>query len=283
MSDVLILAAFLAFVVFLVAGKGKKYAATAGWTLIVISLLTDVPEYLTLDNLLYPVLAVLSVPFLAITIHNLLREEPIVLQLSNAAAVATLIFVPFTFIPVLRDALITTVVNQVIWLLHILGHHAQIEGWNIIIRNGFATEIILACTGITAIAILLGVAAGSENLSLKQGLLAFLTVAPTIYVLNILRVVVVFIAWSDQWFAFLPDPTGTIEFGTGYASFFWAHNVFAEVLSLIVLIVIAFGLFRIIPQLADFARDLATLYVNEVKKLLIRTGKLKDERIIRWG
>jgi archaeosortase A (PGF-CTERM-specific) len=264
MSDVIILAAFLAFVIFLVAGKRRKYAAIAGWTLIVINLLTEVPEYLTLDNILYPALALASIPFLAITIHNLLREEPIVLQLSNAAAVATLIYVPFTFIPVLRDVLIGTVVNQVVWLLHVLGHHAQIDGWNIIIRNGFATEIILACTGITAIAILLGVTAGSEKLTLKQGLLAFIIVVPTIYILNILRVVVVIIAWSDQWFSFLPDLTGTTEFGAGYASFFWAHNVFAEVLSLFVLIVIAFGLFRIIPQLAAFARDLTNLYLKEI-------------------
>lgn len=267
MSDVIILAAFLAFVVFLVAGKRRKYAAIAGWTLIVINLLIEVPEYLTLDNILYPALAVASIPFLAITIQNLLREEPIVLQLSNAAAVATLIYVPFTFIPVLRDVLIGTVVNQVVWLLHVLGHHAQIEGWNIIIRNGFATEIILACTGITAIAILLGVTAGSENLTIKQGLLAFIIIVPTIYILNILRVVVVIIAWSDQWFSFLPDPTGTTEFGAGYASFFWAHNVFAEVLSLVVLIVIAFGLFRIIPQLAAFARDLTNLYLKEIAGL----------------
>ncbi len=267
MSDVIILAAFLAFVVFLVAGKRRKYAAITGWALIVINLLTEVPEYLTLDNILYPALAVASIPFLAITIHNLLREESIVLQLSNAAAVATLIYVPFTFIPVFRDVLIGTVVNQVVWLLHILGHHAQIDGWNIIIRNGFATEIILACTGITAIAILLGVTAGSEKLTLKQGLLAFIIVVPTIYILNILRVVVVIIAWSDQWFSFLPDPTGTTEFGAGYASFFWAHNVFAEVLSLVVLIMIAFGLFRIIPHLADFARDLVNLYIKEAAEL----------------
>jgi len=263
MSDVIILAAFLAFVVFLVAGKHRKYTAVAGWALIVINLLTEVPEYLTLDNVLYPAIAVTSVPFLAITILHLLRDDQIALQLSNAAAVATLIYVPFTFIPVLREMLIGTVVNLVVWLLHVLGHHAQINGWNIIIRNGFATEIILACTGITAIAILLGVTAGSERLTLKQGLLAFLIVVPTIFILNILRVVVVIIAWSDQWFAFLPDPTGTTEFGAGYASFFWAHNVFAEVLSLVVLIVIAFGLFRIIPQLATFARSLVNLYIKE--------------------
>lgn len=270
MSDVVIFAAFLAFVIYLVAGSWKKYAAIAGWILIVINFMGDVPEYLTLDNVLYPALAVLSVPFLILTIRNLLRDDPTVMQLSNAAAVATLIFVPFTFIPVIRDLLISSVVSQSVWLLHVLGHHADLTGWNIIIRNGFATEIILACTGITAIAILLGVAAGSRNLSRKQGLLAFILVVPTIYILNILRVVVVFIAWSDQWFAFLPDLTGSTEFGPGYASFFWAHNVFAEVLSLVVLVLIAGGLFRIIPGLADFARDLANLYLGDIRQILHR-------------
>lgn len=274
MIDVLILAVSIAFVIFLVAGKQRKYAAIAGWILLVISLVTEVPEYLTMDNILYPLLAVLSVPFLAITIRNLLHEETVMLQLSNAASVATLIYVPFTFIPALRDTLIATVVNQVVWLLHVLGYQAQTEGWNIIIRNGFATEIILACTGITAMAIMLGATAGSEKLTFKQGLMAFLVVVPTIYILNILRVVVVFIAWSDQWFAFLPDPSGTTGFGTGEASFFWAHNVFAEGLSLVVLMLIAFGLFRIIPQLADFARDLVDLYMQDTKKLTkkIRPG-----------
>ncbi|PKG31389.1 MAG: archaeosortase A, partial [Methanoregula sp.] len=80
------------------------------------------------------------------------------------------------------------------------------------------------------------------------------------------------IAWSDQWFAYLPDPKGTTEFGAGYASFFWAHNVFAEVLSLVVLIVIAVGLFRIIPGLADFARDLVNLYRREVWALMGKAG-----------
>ena len=152
-----------------------------------------VPEYLTLDNLLYPALAIASLPFLTITLHHLLQEEPVVMQLSNAAAVATMIFVPFTFTQVLRDILTTTVVNQAVWLLQVLDHPVQVEGWNIIIRNEFATEIILACTGITAIAILL-----------------------------------------------------------------------------VILIVIASGLFRIILQLAIFARALENLYLNEITRIATR-------------
>jgi archaeosortase A (PGF-CTERM-specific) len=270
MSEVLIFSAFLAFLLFLVAGTGRKYAAILGWTLIVINLLIDVPDYLTLDNLLYPAIAVLSVPFLAITIRQLLSDTPIVMQLSNAAAVGTLIYVPFSFIPLFSNALISGVVQQSVWLLHAFSYNAQIQGIDVIMLNGFGTEIILTCTGITSIAILLGVAAGSKNLSLKQGLYAFLLIVPTIYILNILRIVGVFIAWSNQWFAFLPDITGTTKFGPGYSSFFWAHNVFAELLALVVLIVIAIGLFRIIPQLIDFARDLVDLYTGEVRVLIKR-------------
>lgn len=268
MIEVFIYLAFLAFCVFLIPGCLKKYAAAAGWTFLVIGFLTEVPEYLTLDNFLYPALAILSVPFLAITIANILRNNPLVFQMSRAAAVAMLIFMPFTFVPLLHDALIATVVNQAVWLLNVLNYHTDLQAWNILFRNGFATEIILACTGITAMAIMLGVAAGSAKITPRQGLLAVLIVVPVIYILNIMRIVVVFIAWSDQWFAFLPDPTGTSEFGPEYASFFWAHNVFMELLSVVVLVGIAFGLFRIIPDLAVFARDLTDLYLNEVRSFV---------------
>ncbi|GAA5262441.1 archaeosortase A [Methanomicrobium antiquum] len=276
MTEILILLAFIAFIIFLVARRGKKYAAIAGWTLIAVNLLIEVPGYITLDNYLYLAIAVLSVPFLAITIRELLADSPILMQLSNAAAVGTLIYVPFAFIPLFRDALISIVVQQIVWLLHIFGRDAQIEGWNIITRNGFSTEIILACTGITAIAILLGVAAGYRDLSIRQRVYAFLLVVPTIYILNLLRVAGVIIAWSEQWFAFIPDPTGTTEFGAGYGSFFWAHNVFAEVLSLGVLIAITLALFRIIPGLADFTRELVNLYLNEARALIRYGGEQRS-------
>jgi exosortase/archaeosortase len=82
-SEILVLMAFLAFVVFLVAGKGKKYAAIIGWTLVVVNLLIEVPGDLTLDNFLYPAIAVLSVPFLAITIRQLRSDDPIMMQQSK--------------------------------------------------------------------------------------------------------------------------------------------------------------------------------------------------------
>ena len=57
-----------------------------------------------------------------------------------------------------------------------------------------------------------------------------------------------------------------------YTSFFWAHNVFAGLLSLFVLIVIAFGLFRIIPHLADITHHLLTICESEARALIRTVG-----------
>ena len=262
MSDYLIVAAFLLSGIFFLAGQQKKYAAIGGWTLIVINLFSEVPAYLKADNFLYPVLAIASLPFLLITVRYLLRDDPVVLQLSKTSAVATMIYVPFSFVPVLRDALVMTVVNQAFWIIQALGHHPQMPAWNIIMENGFANQIILGCTAITAIAMMTGVIAGVRNISWKQGIPAFFIIVPLLYLLNLLRVAIVFIAVSDTWFWFLPDLTGNTGFRA--ADFFWAHNVFAEALAVMALLAITIGLSRMIPSLAVFARRLADLYTDDV-------------------
>jgi archaeosortase A (PGF-CTERM-specific) len=262
MSTYLILAAFLLFCIFFLAGQQKKYAAIGGWTLIVINLLSEVPAYLKADNFLYPALAIASLPFLLITVRHHLQDNPVILQLSKTAAVALLIYVPFSFVPVLRDALVMTVVNQAFWIIQALGHHPQMPAWNIIMENGFSNQIILGCTGITAMAIMTGVIAGIPNHSWRWTVPAFLMVVPLLYLLNLLRVAIVFIAVSDAWFWFLPNITGNTGFRA--ADFFWAHNVFAEALAVMALLAITLGLSRMNPSLAVFARQLADLYTGDI-------------------
>jgi archaeosortase A (PGF-CTERM-specific) len=128
-------------------------------------------------------------------------------------------------------------------------------------------EIILACTGIQSIAIMLGVAAAVST-TLRQKILAFLLVAPTIYILNLLRNVFVIMAYTGQWFPYYPEIASNGEFG--YESFFWAHNVIAELLALVLLVAIAYGLFRVIPDLGNFADDLYQLYYREVRAMFYR-------------
>ena len=263
MIEYLVLISCIGFLAFLIPGRHRKYAAIIGWTFIVLSLFYELPYYISLNNFLYPVMAVLSVPFLIITAKYLLIGDDRVMALSRAAAVAFLIYAPFEYIPALSDWLIGIVVGQVVWMLDALHYPVTLADWNIISRNTFRVEIILACTGIQSIAIMLGVAAAVPT-TIRQKIYAFLIIVPTIYFLNLLRNVFVIIAYTEQWFPYYPEIASNGEFG--YESFFWAHNVIAELLALVCLVFIAYGLFSIIPKLGQFADDLYQLYTGEIRK-----------------
>jgi archaeosortase A (PGF-CTERM-specific) len=114
-------------------------------------------------------------------------------------------------------------------------------------------------------AILPGVALCVEKLSLRQVLAAVFLVVPIIGVLNLPRVSVVFIAVSGTWFASFPDPRPA---AAGGADFFWAHNIFAEAIAVFVLLAMVWGLCRIIPELAVFARQLAGVYRDSFPGLM---------------
>ena len=261
MSDLLVLCAFLSSALFLIARY--QIAAIAGWACIVLNLWSELPACIREDNFLYPALALLSLPFLAITVESLLHRDPVVLQLSRTAAIATVIWVPFALVPFLHDALISVVVMLAFALITTLGHNPHIVAWDVIAKNAFANQITLGCTGILAVAMMLGVIFGKKNLPLRQTFPAILLVVPAIFLLNLLRIAVVFIAVSDTWFAGFPDPTGT-----GDANFFWAHNVIAEGLAVFLLLFLVWALVRIIPSLGVFARALAGVYRDRLLGLV---------------
>ena len=266
MNGYLVLASCVFFLAFLIPTRFRNWCAIFGWTAMILFLFSEVPSYLSINNYLYPALAVLSVPFLAITIKYLRLRDERVEHLSRAAAAAFLVYAPFAFTP-LGDRLIAVVVGQTLWLLNALGYDAALVAWNMVIRNGFRVEIILACTGIQAIAIMLGVAAAVPTTT-RQKILSFLIIVPTIYVLNLARNAAVIIAYTGQWFPYFPGIAGNGEYG--YESFFWAHNVFAELLALVLLIGIAYTLFRVIPGLGDLAAGLYSLYAGEIRRVFYR-------------
>jgi archaeosortase A (PGF-CTERM-specific) len=253
----------IGFLASLIPGRQRKYAGIIGWTFIVLFLFSELPYYFSVNNFLYPILAALSVPFLIITSRFLMAEDDRVMHLTRAAAVAFLIYAPFAYIPVLGDWLIGIVVGQVTWILDALQFPVTLPDWNIISRNSFRVEIILACTGIQSIAIMLGVAAAVPT-TIRQKIQAFLLIVPTIYILNLLRNVFVIIAYTEQWFPYYPSIASNGEFG--YESFFWAHNVIAELLALVCLVFIAYALFMIIPKLGSFADEIYQIYSGEIRR-----------------
>jgi len=263
MIEYLVLLSCLGFLAFLVPGRHRKYAAIFGWTCIILALFSNLDFYFMENNFLYPMIAALSVPFLFITAKFLLKEDERALNLSRAAAVAFIIYAPFEYIPAAGDWLIGVVVGQIVWVLDMLHFSVSLAEWNIIMRNNFRVEIILGCTGIQSIAIMLGVAAAIPT-DTKQKILAFLIIAPTIYFLNLLRNAFVIMAYTEQWFPYWPEVASNGE--TGYESFFWAHNVIAELTALIILVIIAYGLFSIIPKLGSYADDLYQMYAGEIRK-----------------
>lgn len=268
MLEYLILVPCIFFVAFLIPGRYREYFAALGWAGVVLLLFAGIPDYIAQNNFLYPLLAILSVPFLVITVKYLLRRDDRVMHLSRAAAVAFIIYVPFALIPAVQEALIGVVVGQTAWLIEAFGYPVTFDAWNIIGRNGFRTEIILACTGIQAIAIMLGVAAAVPT-TIRQKVYSVLLIVPPIYVLNLFRNAAVIIAYTEQWFPWFPEIAGNGEYG--YESFFWAHNVAAELLALVLLVAIAYGLFRLIPGLGSLAAGLFDLYRDEVSRWFNRT------------
>ncbi|HOT94647.1 MAG TPA: archaeosortase A [Methanoregulaceae archaeon] len=267
MIGYLVLASALAFGLFLVPGPHRRFAGCAGWTGMVLVLIALLPEFTAENNFVYPALTLASVPFLWITVRRLLVLDPPVLALTRGAAIAFVLYAPFAFYPPLGNWLIGVVVAQLTWLLDAIGFQYGMWAWNVLIHNGLRVEIILACTGIQSIAIMLGVAFAVPA-SFRERALAFLVVAPVIYLLNLLRNVFVVIAYTDQWFPFLPEIAGNGEFG--YESFFWAHNVLAELGALVILVLIAWTLFSLIPALGDLAADLVKVYRADLMRVVGR-------------
>lgn len=291
MIEYLVLLSCAGFLAFLIPGRHRHYAAIFGWVFIVLTLFASLPEFFRENNFMYPLVAALSVPFLAVTIKYLLLNDERAMNLSRAAAVAFLIYAPFGFSQVplfawLGNQLISLVVSQVLWILNFLNFTVSLTCMDpvteraldpsvcagllqdTITRNGYSVQIILGCTGIQSIAILLGVAAAVPT-TLRQKIYAFLLIAPTIYILNLFRNAFVIMAYTDQWFPYFPEIAGNGEMG--YESFFWSHNVIMELMALVILVIIAYWVFTLIPRLGKFADDLYQMYTGEIRNAFCKS------------
>lgn len=268
-ADLCLLFSSIGFILSLIPCRIKKYLALLGWTGIVSYLIVSMPHYIfDENNFVYPLIGILAIPPYIITARALFRDEPVVNSLTKIAAVAWLIYAPFYFIEPLGNWLVGLQISHVSYILDILGQPVGIwweEGWNTIARNGYRIQIILGCTGIQSIAIMLGVIAAVQT-TWRQRILSFVLVFFTIYIMNIVRNVFVIFSYSEQLFPFLPEISSNGS--PGYESYFWAHNVISEVgLSLVTLIIVAFGLFSINPALVGFVDRLLRYYYHKLLEM----------------
>jgi archaeosortase A (PGF-CTERM-specific) len=263
--DCIVILSCIGFLLFLIPGKHQKYTAVLGWTAMELMLFLMFPKFISEGSFMYILIAFAVLPCIYITVRKLLEEEYYVKRLTYAASIAYLIYAPFAFIPQLGDWLIRVVTDLTASVLTLIGTPFDMYAWNTFMGGvvlgsdiGFRVEIVLGCTGIQAIAIMVGVVA-MVPMSWKRKTAMFLLVAVPIFVVNIFRNAYVVTAYTEQWYPWFQEwfPAADMY---GYASFFWAHNVFCELLAIGVLIGLAYALFRLNPEMVKTIHAIGLVY-----------------------
>ena len=263
----------------------KKYGykvAAAGWVLFGVRWGLSTPDYYFNDhNIMYTTACLLAIPvtlYLALVMVKDERESLMVL--TKSAAISGIFYFPFEFLPWLGTWLIQVTQIITVDVLNALGQHAiifnfygTVEGITgthySIILNQQNVEIILACTAIQSMALFVGVV-GCIKAPWDRKFKAFMISVPVIYLLNVVRNTFVISAYGNQWLQIAPqmivDWTGQLP---SYASFFWAHNVLAEMGSLIALVIISYAVISILPESLVYIRDIFSLVeLGNIKKNL---------------
>lgn len=222
--------------------NSKKIKIT-GWIIFAFFWATS-PNYLYLSeggDIVNAVISILGVYLLVyIAYHewlSLKRGEEI--RCLNWFAGATFIagIIYFTFdspvLPVFKDYMIELVATHTSGLLNLFGLDSFTNG-PFVFYNEFPIRIIFACTAIQSMVLFVGMILPLHKTGIKRKIYGLLVTIPPIYILNLIRTsLVVYLAG---------DNICSVEF---------AHNILGKAGSLIALVVFAFIIFKIIPELYD--------------------------------
>ncbi len=278
--DIMLWASLLVLVAGAITPKklGFKIAA-AGWVIFGLRWgLATYDLYFVEHNIMYTVACVLAIPVTLYFAYVMVKDErESLMVLTKGAAIASIFYFPFANISWLGDWLIQVTTAITLASVNALGQNAVLlvttdsQGalHHIVSLKGEEVEIILACTAIQSMALFVGLV-GCIKAPWDRKLKAFIVSVPVIYLLNVVRNTFVISSYGNQWLQIAPQ---TIVEWTGetadYASFFWAHNVFAELGSLIALIIISYAVISILPETLTYLRDIFSLVeARNIKKNL---------------
>ncbi|RLG20963.1 archaeosortase A [Methanosarcinales archaeon] len=217
-----------------------------GWLFFAVHWGMQPIHYIEIRDWYNTALTILTAIFCLLISYRILKskkEEPF-LTLTKASLIGGIVYFPFAEITFLKKHIIGVVASQSVWLANMLGKEAFFNGQNMISLGGFTIEIILACTAIESMALFIGLIMAIDA-EVKRKLMAFVISVPVIYTLNLFRNAIVLIASGERWLS--PDPL---------ESFYLAHAVYAKIGSTIALVLIAYGVLKILPELLDFLDDL---------------------------
>ncbi|MBN2734548.1 MAG: archaeosortase A [Methanomicrobiaceae archaeon] len=268
MAATLLTLSLISFILFLAPVKFRntdlrRYFAAFGWLFLAFSFFGTTIVYLFENEFVYPAIAVLSLPIFAITIKNCLYEDKTALQITTVATIAFIIYSLVAFIDPISDWMIAQQVDNTVSALSAIGHPASVSAWDTILSNGYIIIITFSCTPIVGMAVMLGIATGVGGTG-QQKILASLFAILSLALLNIIRLIFVVVAYSEQWFPYFLDIVSNGY--PGYESFYWAHNVIGRIsFTLLGIIIVGGGLTFFIPTIRQFYWDILHFYYRGLK------------------
>ncbi|MBN1323226.1 MAG: archaeosortase A [Methanotrichaceae archaeon] len=225
-----------------------EWIGVAGWLLFAIYWTSQIGHYIGIDDYFNSILA-MGAAFFCIAMAWMVQKRGFAtsscLWASYAAAICGILYFPFAEIQVLNSWLIGETAILTANLLALLNIPVAMVSWNTLAINDRSVEIVLACTAIESIALFAGIIL-SVAAPKSRRIFAVALSTSAIYILNIVRNAFVLLAYGEQWF--------------GEESFYLAHNVIAKIGSTFALLIIAYAVFSILPELLklidDFTREI---------------------------
>jgi archaeosortase A (PGF-CTERM-specific) len=232
----------------IIRGRNKFLIGGVGWILFSVYWSSLISYYFGINDLFNVVLIILISIFCLIIALYMIRErkDDVLLTVTKLAAITCLIYFPLAEIELLNRSIISLTAKITCLSLNLLGIPAELYSSTIQLGN-ISVGIILACTAIESIAFFTGVIM-SVNADLRRKMRAILVSVPVIYILNIIRNVFVVTACGYEWF------------GSPSHSFYIAHHVLAKIGSTIALLVIAYAVISILPEVLNMIEDIWALF-----------------------
>lgn len=200
---------------------------------------------------LYVILIICSILFV---LH---RTEDITSTMEKVAIFAGVVYIPFAEISVFRDLIISHTTWITCATLNSFGVPA-FQSPPLIYLNSSTIMIIPACTAIQAISIFFGIILATGSPPIRK-ISAILASVPVIYTLNIFRN------------AFVVAATGYGWFGSPDHSFYIAHHVIGRIGEIISLILIAYAVFTILPEVLDMIEKLLHMARRDILAVFQRS------------
>ncbi len=249
-------------------GRGRlaRQIGAVGWGLFSLFWLHTAAGYLITSRTFLGIIGLVTVGLAAYACTLVVRDRDAGARLTVAFSVMGALFVPFQFVGPIHGAVLGAVAAHTVAGLSVLGYDPIVgygpEGYaNVIYFEGlpvrYGIRIISACSGISAIALFVGLVAATKA-SPRKRLPFGVGVAALVYGLNLVRTMLVAGALGGNWFGFATGITASLYGVTDprLASYYVAEYLLSQVLVVVALLGVYVALSARLSELQELVGDL---------------------------